>query len=468
MNCVKKLLVIASILTCSTPIFSQKEIVIGRQIWTNENLSVDKFNNGETIREAKNADDWYKSIETKSPAWCYPDFNINNANQGKLYNYYAITDSRKIVPSGYHIPSSKECTDLIEKLGGSEAAGMKLKSTNGWRGLVSSNSMNGNNEIGFNAQPIGVIEDRYPLGVKHCAAFWTSTKNSEGLFTFDISSTTKNVHSASISYGLIDGGYAIRLIKENLLADEMNKVVSTWQNKTNFTATDCDILFTDYMKARDNNLIEQAIVLIGIEMKKCNLNDEMSKISSLKRRAELYMIKSDYLKAINDLKNCETKLLKISDEDILKMAIFDKLSECYSMLGDKIKFQEYKSKSESVWKKHEDRISEADMSDRYSVGQSRKYCFSNASGKKELTLFEDGSKKVVFKSFNNSGVLQKTIQGVWELRDEGVYGPANKIIISWTGTNSSLPETKYVCQYSGDGTLQGLIDNQNRTWNPCN
>ena len=54
------------------------------------------------------------------------------------------------------------------------------------------------------------------------------------------------------------------------------------------------------------------------------------------------------------------------------------------------------------------------------------------------------------------------------MKDEGVYGSAYKIAISWTGSNSSLPATKYVCQYSGDGTLQGLIDNQNRTWNPCN
>jgi uncharacterized protein (TIGR02145 family) len=467
MNFIKKIILVISIFICLSNLYSQKDIVIGNQIWSAENLNVDKFNNGEPIKEAKNADDWFKSINSKTPAWCYPGFNYNNAYQGKLYNYYAVIDTRNLVPTGYHIPTSKECADLIEKLGGSESAGLKLKSTIGWISLVSSNSMNGNNETGFNAHPTGIIEDGYPLMVDNLSSFWTSTKSTDGLFIFNISSTTKNIHSAEISYGL-KGGYSIRLIKENPLSVEMNKVILTWKNKTNFTASDCDNLYYDFIKAKDNNLFDHAIVLIGIVLNKCNINDELSKISSLKNRAELYLKKFEYLKAINDLKICETKLVKILHEEILKISIYDKLSECYSLQGDNIKSQEYKLKSNSVWKERQDRNSNAEMSDHFSERQNRKYCFSNFSGKFELTLLEDGSKKVIYKLYNNSGGLQKTIQGVWELRDEGVYGSAYKITISWSGVNSSLPETKYTCQYSGDGTLQNIIDNQNRTWNPCN
>ena len=97
----------------------------------------------------------------------------------------------------------------------------------------------------------------------------------------------------------------------------------------------------------------------------------------------------------------------------------------------------------------------------------RKFCYNTLKGKYELTLFEDGSKKVIYNLYNSSGQIQKTIQGIWEMKDEGVYGSAYKITISWTGSNSSLPEKKYVCQFDGGGILQNIIDNENRTWYQC-
>ena len=97
----------------------------------------------------------------------------------------------------------------------------------------------------------------------------------------------------------------------------------------------------------------------------------------------------------------------------------------------------------------------------------RKFCYNSLKGKYEVTLFEDGSKKVIYNLYNSSGQIQKTIQGNWEVRDEGVYGSAYKIVISWTGSNSSLPETKYLCQYNGSGVLQNIIDSENRTWYQC-
>ena len=77
------------------------------------------------------------------------------------------------------------------------------------------------------------------------------------------------------------------------------------------------------------------------------------------------------------------------------------------------------------------------------------------------------SKRVIYKLYNNNGTVDKTMQGKWEKRDEGFYGSAFKIVITWTGKNSGLPETKYLCQYDGFGNLQSLSDIQNRTWNPC-
>ena len=99
---------------------------------------------------------------------------------------------------------------------------------------------------------------------------------------------------------------------------------------------------------------------------------------------------------------------------------------------------------------------------------TRKYCISNSVGKYEISLLEGGSNKAYFKLYNGSGALQKTMQGNWVLRDEGVYGSAYKLTISWTGPNAGMADLKFNCQYDGSGLLQALFDPQGRTWNSCN
>lgn len=97
-----------------------------------------------------------------------------------------------------------------------------------------------------------------------------------------------------------------------------------------------------------------------------------------------------------------------------------------------------------------------------------KYCYTTFDGMYEITLHDDGTKKVFYKLYNKSGSLIKTMQGLWTIRDEGVYGTAMKLTISWTGANSNMQELKYLCQYNGSGNLQAIIDSQSRTWNSCN
>jgi hypothetical protein len=99
---------------------------------------------------------------------------------------------------------------------------------------------------------------------------------------------------------------------------------------------------------------------------------------------------------------------------------------------------------------------------------AKKYCVNTTSGKYEISLTEGGSNHVYYKLYNQSGVLQKTMQGNWILRDEGVYGTAYIITITWTGANSGMPDLKFICQYDGNRELQAIIDGQQRTWNRCN
>jgi uncharacterized protein (TIGR02145 family) len=123
---------------------------IGNQIWMTKNLNVDKFQNGDSIPQAKTKEEWNEAAENKQPAWCYYDNDpANGAKYGKLYNWYAVNDSRGLAPSGYHIPSDAEWEQLIDFLGRS-LAGKKMKSTNGWN-----YSGNGTNTSGFSGLPSG-------------------------------------------------------------------------------------------------------------------------------------------------------------------------------------------------------------------------------------------------------------------------------------------------------------------------
>lgn len=99
--------------------------------------------------------------------------------------------------------------------------------------------------------------------------------------------------------------------------------------------------------------------------------------------------------------------------------------------------------------------------------QTKKYCVTSYKNKYEISLLDDGTHKAYFKLFDTFDRLQKTTQGIWSLRNEGVYGPAYILTFDFTGINSNLPSMKFTCQYDGSGNLQALIDNQDRTWERC-
>ena len=130
-------------------------ITIGTQVWTTKNLDAATFRNGDPIPQAKTDEEWEKAGDNQQPAWCYYDNDpANGAKYGKLYNWYAVNDSRGLAPVGYHIPSDAEWTILTDFLGGEKVAGTKMKSTDFWADYEG-NSGNGTNESGFSGLPGG-------------------------------------------------------------------------------------------------------------------------------------------------------------------------------------------------------------------------------------------------------------------------------------------------------------------------
>ena len=152
---------------------ASKEVTIGKQVWMSENLNVDKFRNGDPIPEAKTDEEWKKAGENGEPAWCYYDNDpANGEKYGKLYNWFAVNDSRGLAPVGYHIPSDAEWEKLEDFLGLDE--GTKMKSTSGWAEI-----RNGTNESGFSGLPGGSRSPDGPFNyVGKYGYWWSSTANS--------------------------------------------------------------------------------------------------------------------------------------------------------------------------------------------------------------------------------------------------------------------------------------------------
>lgn len=90
-----------------------EEIKINGIIWSAHNSNVDKFQNGNVIPEAKTNEQWVKAAKNKKPVWCWStESPEGNESLGKLYNWYAVTDTRGIAPIGWSVPSEKDLKSL--------------------------------------------------------------------------------------------------------------------------------------------------------------------------------------------------------------------------------------------------------------------------------------------------------------------------------------------------------------------
>ena len=151
---------------------SYNKVQIGTQCWTKENLKVTKYNNGDLIPIDNSGG---LNIHSLSASWgrttgvraIYGNLESNLSTYGFLYNWYAITDGRKICPSGWHIPTLSDVN--------------LLKSTLNNVAL---------NESGFNANLGGFrYESGNYDGLGGVGFYWISEANGSNVWMFFITSS---------------------------------------------------------------------------------------------------------------------------------------------------------------------------------------------------------------------------------------------------------------------------------------
>lgn len=155
-----------------------KSVKIGDQVWATENLNTLRFANGDSILEIKSDFEWENASKNKQPAWCYYNNDPSNGViYGKLYNWYAVADSRGLCPIGTHVPTDIEWTILENILGASIAGGqMKEKGLYHWENP----NEGATNQSGFTGLPGGYRSNKGSFkNVGNFGYWWSSTQFSD-------------------------------------------------------------------------------------------------------------------------------------------------------------------------------------------------------------------------------------------------------------------------------------------------
>ena len=193
-----------------------KTITIGTQTWMAENLRTTKYRDGTAIPNVTDNTAW-----TNLTAGAYCNFNNTTsadtiATYGRLYNWYAATDSRNIAPTGWHLPTETEWRTLIYYLGGFSVAGGKMKET----GTTHWNTPNtgATNESGFSALPTGFRDylGTTPIGkflsMGYVTSYWSSTPIDPNFYLLPMLLYSDVTFDQSSFYNT--DGLAVRLVKD--------------------------------------------------------------------------------------------------------------------------------------------------------------------------------------------------------------------------------------------------------------
>lgn len=186
-------------------------VTIGTQVWMVEDLKVTHYRNGDPIPNETDGPTW---IGLSTGAYCdYNNDPNNSTTYGRLYNWFAVTDSRYIAPAGWHIPSYTEWSTLIAYLGGSSTAGGKLKEagTTHWQ----SPNAGATNETGFTALPTGYRDINGSFVFIYInGSLWSSTEYPSVNTYAWLCGLNYSVGDASMGYYSKNNGLAVRCIKD--------------------------------------------------------------------------------------------------------------------------------------------------------------------------------------------------------------------------------------------------------------
>jgi uncharacterized protein (TIGR02145 family) len=185
-------------------------IQIGTQVWMAENLRTTRYRNGDPIPNVTDKEKWGG---LSSGAWCHYDNDPKHeVPYGKLYNWFTVSDPRKVCPVGWHVPTDAEWEVLSDYLGGESVAGGKMKSagTQHW----SAHNTGAANESGFSGLPGGYrsLSSGYFYGLGGRGGWWSASESGAEYAWY----RSLNNYSAAINRNGNDkrSGFSVRCLRD--------------------------------------------------------------------------------------------------------------------------------------------------------------------------------------------------------------------------------------------------------------
>jgi uncharacterized protein (TIGR02145 family) len=175
-----------------------------------ENLRTTKYCKGDPLVTTTPSTLNISSESTPKYQWSYEGNESNVAIYGRLYTWYAATDSRNICPTGWHVPTDAEWTTLAKYLGGESTASSKLKETgtSHWKSLNDATT----NSSGFTALPAGFRNLNGAFGLLGIySGWWSSTEGSENFAWHR--GMANDINSALSYYSNKTFGFSVRCMK---------------------------------------------------------------------------------------------------------------------------------------------------------------------------------------------------------------------------------------------------------------
>lgn len=164
--------------------YSYEVTEIDGRCWFAENLRTEKYRDGSTIATDLSDAEWSATTNGATTVFgsgsssCIAtsaDFDACNDSlslevYGRMYNWYAVTDSRHLCPDGWHVPTGYEWHLLSLNRGKTV-----LMSTSGW-----GKGVKGNDALGFHALPGGFrVKGGTFMEAGYEGDWWTSSPGAE-------------------------------------------------------------------------------------------------------------------------------------------------------------------------------------------------------------------------------------------------------------------------------------------------
>jgi uncharacterized protein (TIGR02145 family) len=176
-------------------------VVIGGQEWMAENLMTTHYNDGTPIVFPGGNNEIWSGNTTGAYNW-YNDSENNKDNYGAIYNWHAVTNTARLCPAGWRVPSNIDWAQLVDYLSVTYSLsndqhdvggiGNRLKSCRQVRSPLGVGCLTtvhprwnghdvhyGFDDFGFSALPLGSLETEYISDPGAFGRWWSSTASND-------------------------------------------------------------------------------------------------------------------------------------------------------------------------------------------------------------------------------------------------------------------------------------------------